>query len=93
LKPFSIEAVTNYRLKLDNVYALFRNLREMSSAKIRDLSSVMEGRADIITAGALILREVMAHYKFKEMIVSERGVRYGLAIREWEKKKKNGFSP
>jgi hypothetical protein len=27
----------------------------------------------------------MHHYGFEELIVSERGVRYGLAIREWEK--------
>ncbi len=84
LNEFSIEAVTNYRLKLDNVYALFRTLRAMPASEILRLSPVMEGRNDVIAAGALILREIMAHYKFTEMIVSERGVRYGLAIREWE---------
>lgn len=87
LKHFSIEAVTNYRLDLDTVYLLFRTLRAMPSQEIRQLSSMMEGRNDVITSGALILREIMAHYKFKEMIVSERGVRYGLAIRELEKNK------
>jgi exopolyphosphatase/guanosine-5'-triphosphate,3'-diphosphate pyrophosphatase len=85
LKEFSLEAVTNYRLKLDNVYALFRTLRSMPSSTILQLSSIMHGRNDVITAGVLILREIMAHYKFSEMIVSERGVRYGLAIREWER--------
>lgn len=86
LKEFDIRAVTNYTLKLDNVYGLLRTLRSMSAEKILSLSRMMEGRADVITAGVLILREIMAHYKFKEMIVSERGVRYGLAIREWERK-------
>ena len=85
LREFSIPAIINYRLKLDNVYALFRTLRSMPASEILKLSTVMEGRSDIITAGVLILREVMAHYKFKELIVSERGVRYGLALREWEK--------
>ena len=56
----------------------------MPAAHIRELSEVMEGRSDVIAAGALILREIMARYKFNEMIVSQRGVRYGLAIREWE---------
>lgn len=82
---FTIESVTNYPLKLERVYSLFRMLREMKSEEIRALSPIMEGRADVITAGVLILREIMAHYKFDTMIVSERGVRYGLAIREWEK--------
>lgn len=84
LKEFSIQAVTNYRLGLDNVYALFRTLRAMKAEDILNLSTVMQGRNDVIAAGALILREIMAHYKFKKMIVSERGIRYGLAIREWE---------
>jgi exopolyphosphatase/guanosine-5'-triphosphate,3'-diphosphate pyrophosphatase len=85
MKEFNITAVTNYRLKIDHVYALFRTLRAMSSADILELSPVMQGRNDVIAAGVLILREIMAHYKFTEMVVSERGVRYGLVIREWEK--------
>lgn len=85
LKGFKLDAITNYRIKLEKVYSLFTRLREMPSSEIGKLSTVMEGRSDVITAGALILREIMAHYKFNEMIVSERGVRYGLAIREWER--------
>ena len=85
LREFSIHAIINYRLKYDNVNSLFRRLRAMPSADILQLSTVMEGRSDIVVAGTLILREVMAHYKFSDMIVSERGVRYGLAIREWER--------
>jgi exopolyphosphatase/guanosine-5'-triphosphate,3'-diphosphate pyrophosphatase len=89
LKKFSIEAITNYRLDLDSVYLLFRTLRGMRSDEIRRLSLMMEGRSDVITAGSLILREIMVHFKFKEMIVSERGVRYGLVLREWECKQRH----
>lgn len=85
MKEFNRDAVTGYRLQLDNVYALFRTLRSMPAEEILRISSVMEGRADVIAAGVLILREIMAHFKFKEMIVSDRGVRYGIAIREWER--------
>ncbi len=84
LHEFAIDAIINYHLKLDSVYALFRTLRSMASGEILNLSTVLQGRNDIITAGVLILREIMAHYKFGEMIVTERGVRYGLAVREWE---------
>jgi exopolyphosphatase/guanosine-5'-triphosphate,3'-diphosphate pyrophosphatase len=86
LKAFSIEAVTNYKLDIDTVYHLFRALRAMRVQEIRSLSSMMEGRSDVIVAGTLIVREIMAHCKFKEMIVSERGVRYGLLLREWERR-------
>jgi exopolyphosphatase/guanosine-5'-triphosphate,3'-diphosphate pyrophosphatase len=85
LVRFDVNAVSNYRLSRDVVENLFRTLRAMSSGRIHELSDMMAGRSDIITAGALILREIMAHYGFSEMIVSERGVRYGLALRELDK--------
>ena len=93
LKQFDIQALINYSLRLDHVCALFRTLRSMPAAEIRGLSSVMEGRADVMTAGVLILREIMAHFKFPTMIVSERGVRYGLALREWERRNARDPSP
>jgi exopolyphosphatase/guanosine-5'-triphosphate,3'-diphosphate pyrophosphatase len=86
LREFNVDAVTNYSLKQQQVEDLFRTLRSLPSSTIRQLSTVMEGRHDVIIAGILILREIMAHFKFDEMIVSERGVRYGLALREWEKR-------
>ena len=84
LHEFTIAAVTNYHLKKEAANSLFRTLCVMGSQQILGLSTVLEGRSDVIVAGALILREVMEHFKFEEMIVSERGVRYGLAIRERE---------
>lgn len=90
LREFSIHAIINYRLTYDHVNTLFRKLRSMRSSDILALSTVMEGRSDIIIAGSLILREVMAHYKFSEMTVSERGVRYGMAIREWIRSQQPG---
>ncbi len=87
LRSFDVRAVTNFHLSREATEDLFRRLRSMPSASIRALSSVMEGRHDVIVAGTLILREVLAHFKFDELIVSERGLRYGLAIREWERLK------
>jgi len=54
----------------------------MTSAGILGLSSVMEGRSDVMTAGALVARAIMARFGFDRMTVSERGVRYGIALRE-----------
>jgi exopolyphosphatase/guanosine-5'-triphosphate,3'-diphosphate pyrophosphatase len=85
LREFSIHAIMNYRLKLDRGNSLFNTLRTMPSSEILKLSTVMRGRHDVTTAGTLILTEVMSQYGFNEVIVSERGVRYGLAIREWER--------
>ena len=51
----------------------------------RGLSEAMEGRNDVIVAGTLIAREIMAHFRFDAMRVSERGLRYGVALREAER--------
>lgn len=81
LREFDVAGVTNYPLSQETVENLFRMLRDMTSGRILELSPVLEGRADLITAGTLILREIMDHLGFDTMLVSERGVRYGLAIR------------
>jgi exopolyphosphatase / guanosine-5'-triphosphate,3'-diphosphate pyrophosphatase len=85
LTAFDAGAVTNYPLSRETVESLFRTLRVMPSAMIRALSTVMEGRSDVIVAGVLIAREIMAHFSFDRMTVSERGVRYGIALREAER--------
>jgi exopolyphosphatase/guanosine-5'-triphosphate,3'-diphosphate pyrophosphatase len=85
-RAFDVAAVTNVRLEREAVEKLFRKLRAMSSAEIQGLSPVLEGRSDVITAGSLILREIMMHCAFTSMIVSERGVRYGIALREAERR-------
>jgi exopolyphosphatase/guanosine-5'-triphosphate,3'-diphosphate pyrophosphatase len=87
LTEFDRRAVSNFRLSREVVGGLLGKLSTMPSSSIRRLSSVMEGRADIITAGALILHEVMGRLGASEIVISERGVRYGLALREWEKRR------
>lgn len=86
LRSFRLESVSNYTLTLDAVTRLASRLSRLSVAAIRQLSDVLEGRADIISAGALILRELMAQLGFAQLTVSERGVRYGLILREWERR-------
>jgi exopolyphosphatase / guanosine-5'-triphosphate,3'-diphosphate pyrophosphatase len=87
-----MHAVTNYRMSVDSVNELFRRLRGMPSGMILELSPVMAGRADVIVAGTLILREIMEHFRFDELTVSERGVRYGLVLREWETRQSGGIA-
>jgi len=85
LREFSLAAVSGHRLSLPAVSSLADRLAAMPVREIRSLSDVLEGRADIITAGALILRRTMECLGCREMLVSERGVRYGLVVRAWER--------
>ena len=90
LPRFSADAVANYHLSRDRIRELLETLSGMRVAEIRKLSEVMEGRADVIVAGTLILLEIMEIHGFAEAIVSDRGVRYGIVIREWERTMDNG---
>lgn len=90
LPKFDREKVSGYILTDHAVERLYYRLRAMKVEEILDLSEVTVGRADIITAGALILHELMKKTGTEKLIVSERGVRYGLALREWERLKEKG---
>lgn len=87
LKDFDANKISGHRLSFSKIEEIFKKLVKMKTEEIREISNTTEGRADIITAGTLILLEFMKFGKFNELIVSERGVRYGIALREWEKLK------
>lgn len=89
LLSFERSKIAGYRLSKDSVAWVYRMLRMKSSKQIRELSDVTEGRADILLAGVLILQEFMERFRFEGIITSERGIRYGLAIREREKTMKS----
>ena len=86
-RGFDLQAVSGFVLRRDAIRRLVSELESSSNGQILRLADYMEGRNDIITAGAIILEEVIGFLGAEEIIVSERGVRYGIAIREWEKRK------
>jgi len=82
LPVFERSAVANHVLTIQRLTELSVRLRGLKAVEIRSISEVMAGREDIITAGTLILKSLMEHLGFSSLIVSERGIRYGLALRE-----------
>jgi exopolyphosphatase/guanosine-5'-triphosphate,3'-diphosphate pyrophosphatase len=82
LTDFDVERVSGYRLGFERVAEWFGRLSSMASTEIRSLSRATEGREDILTAGVLILNVVMRNFGFQDVLVSERGLRHGLALRE-----------
>jgi exopolyphosphatase / guanosine-5'-triphosphate,3'-diphosphate pyrophosphatase len=72
--------MTNFRLSGPAVERLFLLLSSKCAQDILGLSAAMPGRADVITAGTLILHCYLEQSGFREMIVSERGLRYGAAL-------------
>jgi len=85
LMDFDREKVSGYILSLKTIQKWLSTLSALAPNDIRQLSNTTYGREDILTAGTLILSEFMSFFGFQNIIVSERGVRYGLVLREWEK--------
>ncbi len=88
LSQFVMEKVRAYPLLYARVSYWLSKLSTMTIAEILSLSQVTTGRADILTAGVLILHEFMSLYGIERVITSERGLRYGLALRAWEQSRK-----
>lgn len=85
LMDFDVQRVSGYEFLPDRLADWQVKLCSMSSEEIRLLSRTAEGRADILSAGVLVMHEVVQLFRFEKLIVSERGLRYGMILREWDK--------
>ncbi len=79
LKAFSPD-LHGYKLRYADVHSLLEVFRRSSIDEIVSLG-VDKGRADVITAGTLILHQFMRLFSAKELTVSTQGLRYGLAVK------------
>lgn len=74
--------VSGHILSLDSIQAAFDQLRTKSVEEIKAIPGIHAGRADIILAGVVILMELMKRMGRNAITVSDRGLRYGFALRE-----------
>jgi exopolyphosphatase/guanosine-5'-triphosphate,3'-diphosphate pyrophosphatase len=82
LAAFDASRIHGHRLSLTAVNQVLDNIWDMPSEEIvTEYAGVNPGRADILAAGTLILREAMQLAQVRECIVSTRGLRYGIALR------------
>lgn len=93
LPTFDLEKIGGYVLTYEVVGNLLQKLCSMALEEIRRIPSMAPGREDVITAGTLILLEFMEFASLKTVVTSERGVRYGLALREWNRESTAGGCP
>ncbi len=75
--------VHGHQLPREEVARVARLLCELTISERKKLKGMMEGRADVICAGAMILERVMEHFSAATVVVSDQGVRWGLAWREF----------
>lgn len=81
-KKFEKEKIDNLELTIDDVEEIFSRLSVLELQDIILLGDYMEGRADIILSGILILRTFMRKFGLDKITVSTKGLRYGIFLRE-----------
>jgi exopolyphosphatase/guanosine-5'-triphosphate,3'-diphosphate pyrophosphatase len=79
--PYDAARVHGTRLTPAQIARARAELAAMPLARRRALPAINPARADVIVAGCLIVEQVLAWANAGELIVSDRGVRWGLAYR------------
>jgi len=88
LEEFDPDIINGYTLKAGTIARITRDMMTYSSATLlRQYPSVMEGRADVIAGGLLILDECIGYYKCSKLVVSTGGIRHGALLYLAQKEK------
>ncbi|UQA62128.1 Ppx/GppA family phosphatase [Polyangium aurulentum] len=82
--PYDGARVHGMRLSRADVVAAVEALAALPLAERRGLRAIDPKRADVIVAGGILLGEILAWSASDELVVSDRGVRWGLARRWFE---------
>lgn len=81
IKIYNEKLVDNSILTINDIEKIITKISLMSSSEIkREFGQVVEGREDVLLAGSLILSSFMKILKLEKIIVSNKGLRYGLII-------------
>lgn len=83
LAEYDPSRVSGHFLSLATIEGISKQLNSRTIAQMaRDFPQIQQGRSDIIVAGVLILIESLRRFDAEGITVSDRGLRYGMAL--WE---------
>ncbi len=83
LKEYDRVLVSGHFLSLATIERISKRLNACSISEMaKDFPQIQTGRSDIIVAGVLILIESLGKFGVEGITVSDRGLRYGMALRE-----------
>jgi len=91
LKDFEHGRIHNTRLTLQKVKNIFSSIASVSSRERAKFIPFEPSRLDIIVPGTLILLKLMEFFNFREIIVSNYGLREGVLIDLYRKNEKKEF--
>jgi exopolyphosphatase/guanosine-5'-triphosphate,3'-diphosphate pyrophosphatase len=85
LKTYDSNRVEGHNLHRTGIQQILDELKRKPVAERQMMISFDPNRADIILAGTCILLAVMDMSAFREILVTDRGLRFGIAIQEFNK--------
>ncbi len=85
LPEYVPEKIDGYHLTFDDICSMFASLKDKSVEQISAIPQISAGRADIILAGIMILMGFMEKSGLKQITVSDRGLRYGIMLKDIER--------
>ena len=77
---FDRDLVHRHILSTRTIERLFQELRPLTLEQLRSYPQIHPSRADILLAGIIILKEFLGKVLAPAITVSDRGLRYGMAI-------------
>ena len=77
---YNSEKIDGFRLSLQEISKLIRKMQTMPARERLKLPGLYPGREDVILAGSILLLEIMRIFSQKEVIVSDRGLRFGVIL-------------
>jgi exopolyphosphatase/guanosine-5'-triphosphate,3'-diphosphate pyrophosphatase len=80
IDPYDPAKVHGMRLSANEVAATSRRLSELPLVERKSVHGLQPKRADVIPVGASIVEAVIDWARAPEIVVSDRGVRWGLAL-------------
>jgi exopolyphosphatase/guanosine-5'-triphosphate,3'-diphosphate pyrophosphatase len=78
LDEYDDDRVNGYELSKEETENVFHQFLNMSVEEIVRKHKIHPKRADVITAGTLILMAIMDYFSIESVIVSSHGLRYGV---------------
>jgi exopolyphosphatase/guanosine-5'-triphosphate,3'-diphosphate pyrophosphatase len=78
LQNYDHAIVHGHRLTREKIAEVLKLLASLPVAERRKLPGIVQGREDVIVAGATILDRICAYFDLAAITVSDQGVRWGL---------------
>ncbi len=82
LQDYDPRRVDGFLLTRQKLAEIITELARRTLAERRQMPGLSAARADVILAGALILETFLEVYHFAELMVSDRGLRYGVLVEQ-----------